>query len=288
MDLNGIIEPKIFVTETDVDTNLTLFLCHAHEDKPQVRILYQKLLELGIDVWFDEECLLPGMEWKEAILSVLPKIDIFVICLSTNSIQKTGFVQKEIRESLEIAELQPEGKIFILPIRLDDCEVPHKLTKYQYLDLFSENAFTRLITTLNYIKSNKKHVEKKASQPINLYLGFVDDISPIVEKSFLRNVILIVIWAESGMGERNAYKEFLKTIPYLEEPLIQSGFYMAYTNPGQFIFVSSLAGHQLKRTFGVKDSGVYYISKGKLLDFKKFPFAAGPDEILETISTINF
>lgn len=290
MPLAGIIEPKILLTNEAGKKALKVFLCHANEDKPQVRNLYRKLIEVGINPWFDEENLLPGMEWKSTIIDSISTADVFIVCLSTNSIQKTGFVQKEIRESLEIAELQPDGKIFILPIRFDNCEVPSKLTKYQYLDFFNENAFPKLITTLNYISGNKQNQStvKNLSNPINLYLGFVDDLTVIIEKSYLRNVILVVVWAESGAGERNAYREFLQVIPYIESAILSSEFYLAYTNPGKFLFVASLAGNQLKRTFGVNSSGIYYISKGKLEDFKKLPVAAGPDEILETIAKINF
>jgi hypothetical protein len=41
--------------------NSAFFLCHASQDKPIVRELYQRLLAEGwIDPWLDEEKLLPG------------------------------------------------------------------------------------------------------------------------------------------------------------------------------------------------------------------------------------
>ncbi len=43
---------------------LNVFLCHAKEDKPTVRELYRQLTAEGwMDVWLDEEKLLPGQEW---------------------------------------------------------------------------------------------------------------------------------------------------------------------------------------------------------------------------------
>lgn len=45
------------MTET---RKLRVFLCHASQDKPIVRELYQRLLAEGwIDPWLDEEKLLP-------------------------------------------------------------------------------------------------------------------------------------------------------------------------------------------------------------------------------------
>ncbi|MBI5839508.1 MAG: toll/interleukin-1 receptor domain-containing protein [Chloroflexi bacterium] len=46
------------------DLKLRVFLCHASQDKPIVRELYQRLNAEGwIDPWLDEEKLLPGQDW---------------------------------------------------------------------------------------------------------------------------------------------------------------------------------------------------------------------------------
>ena len=46
------------------DRKLRVFICHALQDKPIVRELYQRLLAEGwIDPWLDEEKLLPGQDW---------------------------------------------------------------------------------------------------------------------------------------------------------------------------------------------------------------------------------
>src|SRR5881397_3242753 len=37
-----------------------IFLCHAHEDKPQVSDVYQRLRALGWQPWMDKMDLLPG------------------------------------------------------------------------------------------------------------------------------------------------------------------------------------------------------------------------------------
>ncbi|MCP4658931.1 MAG: TIR domain-containing protein, partial [bacterium] len=43
---------------------LRVFLCHATEDKPAVRALYQRLKNAGVSAWLDEEDLLPGQDWR--------------------------------------------------------------------------------------------------------------------------------------------------------------------------------------------------------------------------------
>src|SRR6185369_12354195 len=52
-------------------------------------------------------------------------------------VNKAGFVQKEIRLALDVADLQPEGSIFLIPTRLKDCDVPIRLRKWQWVDLWT-------------------------------------------------------------------------------------------------------------------------------------------------------
>jgi hypothetical protein len=45
-----------------------IFLCHASEDKAQVREVYRRLAAIqGFEPWLDEENLLPGQIWENEI-----------------------------------------------------------------------------------------------------------------------------------------------------------------------------------------------------------------------------
>ena len=59
---------------------LRIFLCHSSSDKPTVRELYQKLNAEGwMDVWLDEEKLLPGQDWDYEIDRALDKSDAVIV-----------------------------------------------------------------------------------------------------------------------------------------------------------------------------------------------------------------
>jgi len=104
---------------------LRVFICHSSQDKPIVRELYQRLNAEGwIDPWLDEEKLLPGQDWDVEIEKSVESADAVLVCLSSKSVTKEGYVQKEIRKVLDIALEKPEETIFIIPLRLDDCEIP--------------------------------------------------------------------------------------------------------------------------------------------------------------------
>src|SRR6185503_17267834 len=90
---------------------LKVFLCHASADKPAVRKLYRYLKQHGIQPWLDEIELLPGQNWQEEIPKALYSSDVIVVCLSKNSVDKEGYVQKEISFALDKALEKPEGTI---------------------------------------------------------------------------------------------------------------------------------------------------------------------------------
>ncbi len=137
-------------------SNSGIFLCHATEDKVRVRDLYQKLRLLRFDPWLDEKHILPGKEWDNEIKQALHDSACVIVCLSRNSISKRGYVQKEITLALDIVDELPEGEVFIIPTRLENCEVPKRLSKWQWVDLFDPTGFQKLVSTLAYIKKSTR------------------------------------------------------------------------------------------------------------------------------------
>ncbi len=109
-----------------------------------MRQLVSRLSADGFDPWFDEERLLPGQDWEFEISAAVKNSDAVVVCLSMVSVEKVGYVQKELRRVLDVAEFRPEGRIFVIPVRLEHCPVPERLSHWQYADLFAENGYKRL------------------------------------------------------------------------------------------------------------------------------------------------
>ncbi len=128
--------------------SLKVFLCHASGDKPAVHALYRRLVAEGVDAWLDQEKLLPGQDWRLEIPRAVHDADVVVICFSKNSITKEGYVQKEIKFALDLADEKPEGTIFLIPARLEDCDLPARLGRWQWVDLFENDGFIRLLRSL--------------------------------------------------------------------------------------------------------------------------------------------
>jgi hypothetical protein len=123
-----------------------IFLCHASEDKAQVREVYHRLSAIdGFEPWLDEEDLLPGQDWNYEIEQALETSDFVMVFLSSRSIEKVGYVQREFRRALYHAEERPEGTIHTLPVRLDACDVPESFRHYHWANLFEPNGFDRIV-----------------------------------------------------------------------------------------------------------------------------------------------
>ncbi|MCJ7432057.1 MAG: toll/interleukin-1 receptor domain-containing protein, partial [Anaerolineales bacterium] len=129
------------------DRQLKVFLCHAHSDAAQVRALYMRLKADGVDVWLDKESLIPGANWELEIRKAVREADIVIVCLS-KQFNERGFRQKEVRLALDTAMEMPEGEIFIIPARLEECDYLESLRPYHGVDLFEPDGYERLMRAL--------------------------------------------------------------------------------------------------------------------------------------------
>jgi hypothetical protein len=155
-------EGALEATTPRVSKRLRVFLCHASEDKVPVRNLLTKLRDWGHDPWLDEEKILPGQDWEREIRHAMQQAQIVLVCLSTRS-EKRGYVQKELRRALDIADEQPEGTIFIVPVKLEPCSVPERLAKWQWVDLFSDGGEAKLRAALREVARPQNNENESAA-----------------------------------------------------------------------------------------------------------------------------
>lgn len=136
---------------------VNVFLCHSKEDLHIARKFRNTLVQYDYDVWLDDSNLLPGHMWEIEIQNAVRLSDIFLVCLSSSWIKRSGYIQKEIRIAFEEAKKKPEGAIYIVPTRLENCDVPESFKSIHYIDLFknSKENFKKLIDTLDLVKITK-------------------------------------------------------------------------------------------------------------------------------------
>ncbi len=139
----------LFDMLADPPRKVHVFLCHSSIDKAAVRALYRQLQKEGdIEPWLDEENILPGQDWDYEIRKAVRESDVVLACLSSASITKRGYVQTEIKLALDVADEQPEGMIYLVPTRLEPCDVPERLRRWQWVNLFEQRGYEQLLRAL--------------------------------------------------------------------------------------------------------------------------------------------
>ena len=132
--------------------NSSVFISYAREDSEYANRLYNDLKNAGLNPWLDKEELLPGQNWDKEIKKAVKNSKFFLPIFSSTSVAKRGYIQREFRLAIDAADEIPEGQIFIIPIRIDECKIPFdKLSKIQYQDMFPEwnKGLQRIIRALS-------------------------------------------------------------------------------------------------------------------------------------------
>lgn len=130
---------------------MKVFLSYGREDIAEARRLYRDLGTAGYYVWFDAERLLGGQLWERAALEAIKDCHYFLAILSNHSVSRKGFVNREIRRALALLEEYPEDRVFIIPIRLDDCTPSYQqLSMLHRIDMFPswDEGLRKILKTL--------------------------------------------------------------------------------------------------------------------------------------------
>jgi hypothetical protein len=120
------------------------FLSHSSLDKPFIRKLASDLKANGVQVWLDELSIKVGESIADRISQGLAESDYFLFAASKASIQ-SEWVRLELNTAL-LKDVE-RRKVSILPLKLDDCEVPLIIRDKKYAD-FSQSYKEGLVELL--------------------------------------------------------------------------------------------------------------------------------------------
>lgn len=109
----GLQGPSWVEKGADMVREFDIFLSHASEDKPKIRKLRDKLVNLGVSVFFDEDSIQWGDSIVEKINHGLLKSNFFIPFLS-DSFSSKGWPNKELNSAIA-ANISRKGRI--LPIK---------------------------------------------------------------------------------------------------------------------------------------------------------------------------
>ena len=127
---------------------INVFLIYAHVDKEAVRKLHRRLVKDGVHAWLDSQNLRPGQDWRREIRRAILNSDRVLVCLSRAFDKPPGYRHEELKTAIEKSKLLDNGKVYIIPVRLEKCKMPDSLGRLQRVDLFEPGGYRVLFRAL--------------------------------------------------------------------------------------------------------------------------------------------
>jgi len=133
----------------------SVFLSHSHKDKLIVQRIRRDLRSRGITVWLDSAEMRVGDSLIGKISEAIKENDFVAAVISSSSVT-SEWVLTELNQAMN-KEIN-QKKVVILPIRIDDCEMPPFLEAKYYIDL-STQVYSENISKL--ARDIKRHYDER-------------------------------------------------------------------------------------------------------------------------------
>jgi hypothetical protein len=122
-----------------------VYLSHSNLDKEFGQRLADDLKRAGVRVWFED--FKPGYPIVESMRRGIEDNEYFAFLLSPNSVQPSSTARQELEWALEKqTERKTVGKI--LPLLLQNCDVPDSLKNTLYIDFRDPMRYQEALNSL--------------------------------------------------------------------------------------------------------------------------------------------
>jgi hypothetical protein len=166
---------------------------------------------------------------------------------------------------LDYADYKPEGTLYIMPVRLEECEPPRRLRAWQYADYFEgqrDRALERLLVSL---KRRSDSLGLKIAIPAQKEEQWVDEekkkvprsVNPKAEPNKINSAHQSSLMDKNGKKQtKNKYKISLSFVLGLISlvlffiPIKSSSYYSGYTK-NEFVFWIEWLGFAIVPIAGV-------------------------------------
>lgn len=122
-----------------------IFVCYASEEKTRVEEICKRLEGAGLNPWMDKEDSPLAKDREKEIEENIQSARFILIFFSNQLASESGSLHREIDIVLRTAQKMPKDRIFIIPVRLDECEVSQGVRHLQHIDLFEEKGFDKVV-----------------------------------------------------------------------------------------------------------------------------------------------
>jgi hypothetical protein len=137
-------------TQTGNNIKAKIFISYARSDSDYAIRFCNDLKQLNYDPWMDKDKILPGQVWAAEIEKAVKGCNFFIPLLSHNSTKKDRYVKTELKQAVDIWKKTKLKNVFVIPVRINNCDIPKDLKEIQYEDMFPDwkNGIDRIHTSL--------------------------------------------------------------------------------------------------------------------------------------------
>ena len=212
-----------FTLGRQVGERTQVFLCYGRPDLNQALLVYDRLEKEKLRPWIDKKSLKPGDAWEKRIRAAIRDSEFVLVLLTKRSVNKRGFLQKEIKEALDIQDEQLDTDRYVIPVRLEPCAIPDRLASIQSADLYEPDGWSQLLEILFDTSASEK---EKSEPKRDAEIQRIDQLTVggVATPCFFPSI--------SGAAKNNLNPlDHLKIIVQLKHPLfLISAFDIATTN----------------------------------------------------------
>lgn len=141
-----------------------VFINYANPDQARVVPFFDELEKRGFNVWLDFKRLKPGQNWDFEIKRALEKSSIVIVFLSESSIERRGYVQREIKVALDKLAEKLIDDIYIIPVLLDDeIAIPEQLKGIQCISASKPDCMNNIAGAITF-QMEKLGIQTKTLQ----------------------------------------------------------------------------------------------------------------------------
>jgi len=166
-----------------------IFISYSSKNKDFARKLASDFAELGHEPWLDEWEIKVGECIPSKIEHGVSEADYVVVVLSTSSV-KSGWVEREWK--IKYWEEIEQNKTLVLPVLIENCEIPPFLKIKKYAD-FRKSYAVGFVELTSAISPTIKKINIEGVKPTE----YSSDISALLSKIQARTIPLSQCIAEA-------------------------------------------------------------------------------------------
>jgi hypothetical protein len=175
-----------------------IFVSHSSKDKTFVRRLVDVLSAFSLNVWYDDWEIGVGDSIVDKVFDGLAASDTLVIVLSKSSVES-----RWVKEELTVAVMRrlSEQNIRIMPVLVDDCEIPTTLKHIKYADFRTDEqgALSGLLEAI----TPRIQLERSLSALYDSFCSVCDELKAMSDEAQMSDgLVRLNSLLESALGIR--------------------------------------------------------------------------------------